>query len=577
MTLANLPGYEEAAKAAEANLSPRARHLATLERYVEGTQYEGLPDWFSDQKPLWERAPCIVDPIVRRAIESNADLVLGEGRFPLLGIEDVEGEEAEHVEYVLARLTQQSRLRMAAREAFEAAQGTGSACAVFGVRAGRLFIDTVKARWCEVELDGEGAVRRLEIKYPYLTLVKDGGRQLVKTLLFRRVIDDKRDTTYQPGEARPDGIEPAWVEDKAKTFSHGLGFCPVVWYSHMRGCAIVGDVDGKALHEHLTDEIRAHDFALSQRHRAALYAGDPQWTEVGVEAGYNPTEPVRRAEVPTTLLGGKPSEANPIRGGFVTRASRNKARKKSPGSVWQYPQGVEVELHSLPSDALDAVSKHARDLRIKLSESLGVVFLDPETLPAATTLSGRALEALLSRQLNRCDGYRADFGDRFLLPAAGMLLRIAIGKRLRIEGLDVVQKVIGAIGERWSWHAPPISLTWGRYFRLSAEEEAKVVELVVKARDGGIATTRAAVEKVRGVLDIKDVDAYVAELEKERADAMAQQQQIAKQMMLREPSADPGDDEDEDADEDGSDADDNEEADARARARPGSRRGSRAA
>ena len=115
-----------------------------------------------------------MDPIVRRAIESNADLCLGEGRFPRLSVEDVAGDDADDVEYVLARIAKGARLQVAAREAFEAAQGTGSACAIFGVRAGRLFIDTVKARWCEVELDADGAVLRLEIKYPYLTVVRIG-------------------------------------------------------------------------------------------------------------------------------------------------------------------------------------------------------------------------------------------------------------------------------------------------------------------------------------------------------------------------------------------------------------------
>ncbi len=575
MTLANLPGYDEAARAADAYLTPRAKYMRDLERYVEGTQYEGLPDWFSDTKPLWERAPCIVDPIVRRAIESNADLCLGEGRFPRLSVEDVAGDDADDVEYVLARIAKGARLQVAAREAFEAAQGTGSACAIFGVRAGRLFIDTVKARWCEVELDADGAVLRLEIKYPYLTVVRIGGQQTVKAMLFRRVIDDKRDVTFLPGEARVEGIEPDWREDPKKSFAHGLGFCPVVWYPHMRGCAVVGDIDGKALHEHLTDEIRAHDFALSQRHRAALYAGDPQWTEVGVEPGYNPTDPVRRPAIPATLHGGRPGEAGPTTGHYVERPRSSKARKKSPGAVWQYPSDVEVKLHTLPGDALEAVSKHARDLRIKLSESLGVVFLDPENIPSATTLSGRALEMLFGRQLNRCDGYRADFGDRFLIPAMGMLIRIAIAKRLRIPKLDVVEKVIAGLGERWSWHSPPVSLTWGRYFRLTAEEEAKVIELVVKARDGGIATTRAAVEKASDVLGVKDIDAYIAELQKERLDGIADQQRIAKQLMMREPSPDPGDEDD--TDETSSDADDDEETDARARARTSGRRGSRAA
>lgn len=570
MSLESIPGYAEAMQALEANLSPRATHLATLERYIEGTQYEGLPDWFSDTKPLWERAPCIVDGIVKSAIKSNSDLLLGEGRFPALAGEDLDGDEAEAFERVLARIIQKSRLRMAAREAFEAGQGSGSACAVFGVRAGRLFIDTVRARWCEPEFDADGAVSRLEIRYPYFTIVKSvGGTRVVKAMFYRRVIDGMEDVTFKPVEARADGLEPAWEADK--TVAHGLGFCPVVWYAHMRGCAIVGDIDGKAIHEQLLDEVRGHDFVLSQKHRAALYAGDPQWTEVGVQPGYNPTDPVPVADVPTTLLGGKPTEGNPVRGRFTTRPNRNKARKKSPGAVWQYPENVQVKLHTLPGEALDALDKHARDLRAKLSEGLGVVFLDPETLLAVSTLSGRALEALRSRQLDRCDSYRSDFGDRFLLPALGMLLRIALTKRLSMPSIDVVERVIARADEQWSWHQPPLALTWGRYFRLDADEEAKQVDSVVKARDGGLSTLRAAVKKLRGVLDIKDVDAYLVELEAERRKAATEQQSIAARLMqaTQRPDDEPADDDDDEEVDDGDEEPDD------ARARPGASSGRR--
>lgn len=532
MNLENLPGYDEAVKAMEANTSSRARYLLDLERFVEGTQYAGLPDWFSDQRPLWERAPCIVDPIVKSAIASNTDLLLGEGRFPLFTTEDADGDDAEEIEYVLARLAKQARLRLASCETFASAQGACSAAAIFGIRAGRLFIDTVRARWCNVELDDEGAVLRAEIRYPYLTELTDRhGQRIVKAMLFRRVIDAETDTTYLPAEARPDGIEPAWSEKGATKSAHGFGFCPVVWYAHMRGCEIVGNIDGNAIHAQITDELRAHDFALSQKHRAALYVGDPQWTEIGVDPGYDPSSSARKPDVPTTLHGGKPSTDNPIRGGFHSKPRGSRARKKSPGTVWQYPKDVEVELHSLPGDALDALDKHARDLRVKVAQALGVVFLDPETLPASTSLSGRALEALKARQLDRCDNYRLDFGDRFLLPAMGMLLRIAIVKRMPVVDLDKVEAFIIKQGERWSWHSPPFALAWGRYFRLDADDESKQVELAVKALDGGIATTRAAVEKIRGVFDIKDVDAYVTDLLAERQGAIRAQQQMAAQMM----------------------------------------------
>lgn len=536
----HLPGYKEAVKVFQKNQSARAKALDVLDRYVQGTQYDGLPDWFSEKKPLWERAPCIVYPIVKSAIDSNGDLLLGEGRFPSARVDGLAGTEAESFEKALNRIIQQSRFKAAAREVFASGQGCGSACAIFGIRGGRLFIDTVKAGWCTPTLDSEGAVLRLEIRYPYLHIEKGADGERVVCKLYRRVIDAAQDVTFLPAEAKPDGTEPSWKVDVA--VPHGLGFCPVVWFPHMRGCQVVSDFDGRAIHEHLTDEIRAHDFTLSQRHRAALYAGDPQWTEIGVEPGYNPTQTVRKAEVPASFTG-RPGEAP--HAAYVSEApGTGRARKKSPGGVWQYPgknPEVKVELHTLPGDALQALDNHARDLRAKIAESLGVVFVDAESLPNESRLSGRALESFKARQLDRVDYYRSDFGDRFLLPALGMLLRIALKVRLRVEGLDVVAK---QITPEWSWHAPPIDFVWGDYFRPSGEEEELMIRAAVQAKEGGFATTRIIVEKLRSVLGVRDVDAYMVELKKEQAEAQKRDEAMlaaeAKAKAAAKPAPSPG-------------------------------------
>lgn len=518
------PGYREACKVLQKNLSARAKALQSLERYVEGTQYEGLPDWFSDKKPLWERAPCIVVPIVKSAIDSNGDLLLGDGRYPAARVDGFSGEDADNFEKAVARVTQQSRLKAAAREVFSAGQGCGSACAIFGLRSGRLFIDTVLARWCEPKLDAEGAVLELEIRYPYLAIEKTPNGEKYVCKLYRRTIDAQSDTTYNPVEAKPDGSEPTWT--KQTEITHGLGYCPVVWFPHLKGCAAVNDYDGRAIHEHLTDEIRAHDFAVSQRHRAALYAGDPQWTEIGVEPGYNPTGSARKAEVPASQFG-RPGEV--AHAAYVSEPlGSGKARKKSPGSVWQYPgknPEVKVELHTLPGDALKVLDDHARDLRAKLAEALGVVFLDPEALPNESRISGRALESFKARQLDRVNYYRSDFGDRFLLPALGMLLRIAIDKGLKVPGVEAVKKAVKQTPE-WSWHSPPIDLVWGDYFQPSGEEEELMARAAKQMQEAGIATTKALVEKFRSILGIRDVDAYMLELEKENEKRMKQEQQM---------------------------------------------------
>lgn len=523
------PGLREAQKILDKNLSARAKALASLEKYVEGTQYDHLPDWFSDKKPLWERAPCIVYPIVRAAVDSNSDLLLGEGRFPTAKVDGLEGDEAEQFEKAVSKVVQQSRLKAAAREVFAAGQGCGSACAIFGVRGGRLFIDTLLARWCEPKLNVDGSVVSLEVRYPYLAIerTQDGEKWVCK--LYRRSIDAAADIQYKPANANSDGTEPSWrVESETK---HELGFCPVVWFPHLKGCQAVNDFDGRAIHEHLTDEIRAHDFALSQRHRAALYAGDPQWTEIGVEPGFNPTgSGGRKAELPASVFG-RPGESSIGVYTSEPQGSGSKARRKSPGTVWQYggknPE-VKVQLHTLPGDALKAIDDHARDLRSKLAESLGVVFLDLEALPNESRLSGKALESAKGRQLDRVNYYRSDFGDKCMLPSLGMLLRIAVTKKLKIEGLNIVEKAAKTAGEAWSWHAPPIELVWGAYFQPSGEEEELLIRAACAAKAGGIATTRVLVEKLRSVLGIKDVDAYLKLLEEEQLQGMEREKEMLK-------------------------------------------------
>lgn len=453
MDLTHLDGYSEAMKAIVANTSPRALYLATLESYVDGTQYSGRPDWFSADVPLWERAPCIVYPIVQSAIDSNTDLVLGEGRFPELTTHPDENDkdfddaalnedDSAFIDRFIVEVCRQVRFPSGMREVFTAAQGCGSGVEIFGVRAGKLFLDTTKARWCKSEFGLDGKLTSLEIAYPYLDQYQDrSGKWCVRPKLYRRVIDAQTDTTYLPADARTDGVAPAWKADSKQTFAHRFGFCPAHWYPFMRGCSVVNDVDGVALHAHLLDEVRALDFSLSQRHRAALYAGDPQWTECGVELGSSPTGKGRSPGMPGTALGGPTTASNPITTHFRSPERPRQGRKKSPGEVWQYEDpDAKVELHTLPGDALEALSKHAADLRLKIAESMAVVFMDQEHIKLGSQMSGKALEALKARQLDRCDQYRSDVADHLIVPSIEMLLRVVKatadrGATLRIGGL----------------------------------------------------------------------------------------------------------------------------------------------
>lgn len=546
MDPSQLAGYSDAIKRVRANKSPRYHRLEELESWVTCTQYAGRCSWWDDSKPQWERAPCIVYPIVRMAISSNVDLMLGERAFPRFVFTEDNGEEEEgsgSIEESLADLHKISRFRTVCREAFETAQGTGTVCAIYGVRNGRPFGDIVPAKWCEPEFEAGFRVKRLVIQYPYLDerQRQDGSWEVV-AMVYRRVIDDSRDIAYKPAEAPEDGATKIkWVEDPDRTTTHGLGFCPVVWYPFMRGSVAVNVIDGKAVQRGITDEIQAHDIARSQWHTNALFS-TPQPIEIGVSPEHNPTgDTGRTAVIPTTEHGGDPHpDGNPVRGAFVAGPRSGPARKKGMGHVWRYPDtDTEVKYLEVSGGALDAQKDNVADLRIKLQEALAVVFLDPENIKFAATTSGKALEAIKQKQFDRVDQFREDFRDGFLIPSLEMQIRIAQKVELKIPGNDVLRKVNPDDIEFGC------DVQWGSYTAPDFAEQKQIVELIQLSLGGGNGTAlidlKTALQKLQDadLFEIADIDEMVSMLEKAAEEKKAEALEMAQKAPPPQPSKPP--------------------------------------
>lgn len=450
-------GADAIARLFEANTSPRYQRLERIESWVKGEQYNDREcDWFDDDAPLWERKPCVVYKAVSIAIESFVDLLFGETRFPAFtsrpGEEEQDDEAglAEEASKTLDRfITKHHDLcsfQTYCREGVRAAMGTGTAVGIHGHRNGKPFAELLPAKWCTPEFDADRKVTALDIRYPYVDEYKNQrGEWAVRVMLYRRVINETQDVTFFPAEAQEDGREPEWRPDPSKSVNHNLGFCPVVWYPFMRGCQPVNVIDGNAIHSTATDEIQAHDIARSQWHRCALLS-EPQYVETGVSPGYNPTGSGRMPVVPSTKFGGMPGMDNPMSGGYPTGEPNQGARKKGPGHVWSYPdKDTKVTAVTTPKDALEAQHMNVSDLRLKVQEELCVVFLDPENIKFAATTSGKALEAIKQKQIDRCGQYRDDVRDGLLLPSLDMQLRIAqrVGKALKVPLIDKALPILG--------------------------------------------------------------------------------------------------------------------------------------
>lgn len=440
---------EAAERAVRAHDTPRMVRLDRLERFVDGKQYEGLPDfWAAVKTPLLERAPAIVDPVADDAIQSFVDLMVGEHRFPDF---EVKGIDAD----ALSKLLRRSRFRAVAKQMITAGLKCGTACSVFGIRAGKPFIDGIPAKWCTPEFDPKtGQVTKLTIRYAYIEQYKENGDWKARPLLFKRIIDDKRDVTYKPLPAQLDGdLESQWTEDPTQTFAHGQPRCPVVWWPVLVDQTIVGQIDGHAIHEALLDEIFAHDVALSQLVRATYFAGDPQIWEAGVEPGYNPSPGGKAVTIPASPLGGPPSNGAQS-GRYV--AQKADVRVKSPGGVWQYENPeTKVGMLTLDGGSLKAIENTCDKLRTMLCDAMAYVPLDPDKLPKGI-ISGKALEALRMRQIGRCDTLRDDFCDGWLIPAIIMLAMVSkTSLTLTDENIEI---------------------EWPPYFLPSSEERALTIE-----------------------------------------------------------------------------------------------------
>lgn len=538
-----------------ANCTLRYLRLDAIERWSTGTQYSHMQGWWdeSGDKPLWERAPCVVYPVVNIAARSNVDLCLGEGRFPVFtskpgedeGEEDggLNDDDSSTLDRFIRELHKVSKFKAHSRDSFYSAQVCGSACTIHGVRNGKPFADRVPAKWCQPEFDAQGAVTKLEIRYPYIEEYKKGGKWAKRTKLYRRVIDSQRDVEYHPADANEQGTEPQWRENKDRSVTHDLGFCPVTWYALMKGCTTVNVIDGQPIHANLTNEIHQHDIARSQWHRGALMS-EPQIIEIGVPRGYSPTAlgrtPVGAYGTPDggenlkelNKAGKVPDSAyvefqdHYGKGGF-------QARKKGPGFAWQYEnKDVIVDVLNYPEGALKAQEDNCRDLRIKLQEALCVVFLDPENIKFAATTSGKALIAIKQKQIDRCDQFRDDLSEGFFEPAVSMQLRIAQvmlarGVKLKVAGANKVKPILDrllstdATGQP-DWQMPALRVEYGPYFRPSPEEEQQIVTLVQKAlgatKEGGaqLITTEIAIRRLAKVFGIENVQAVMDELEKLR-------------------------------------------------------------
>jgi hypothetical protein len=543
-----------ARSAVERWLSPRFHALDKLERYAHGTQYEGRPNFYHPKVdvPLLERAPNIVHGITEVAIRQHCDFALGEGRFPVVTSEADEDEEllgegiseesAKTLDAFMRVLMRHALFRSAATDALSNAEGCGTEVTVVAVKSGCPRLQSLPAKFCTPTF-ADGSVTSVEVRYPFVEFYQDRQREWrARAKLFRRIIDATSDTVFVPAEIGQASLEPKWIVDRANSVEHNLGFCPVVWYRFKSCSSQAGDIDGVAIHDTQLDEIDALNTSLSQRGRAALYAGDPQMWETGADQSGPPPGGIGRAALVEgakrdTYVFGMANQGRP-------------ARRKGAGTVWSYESAeARVGMLTLPGDALAGISDHCADLEDKISQVLGYTAASIESVKGAT--SGKALGFMFLRTTTFVDGVREDFWNGWMEPTLSMLLRIVRGLETAAPGSvyvpgagkvkPIIDTFVRKVGEAERWMPPKLRAVWPAYFTATAEDEKATVATVADAREAKLITAEMGLAKLAAIFPFDSADKVLEELEEERSEADAHGVQMAASALRTTPMAVEGD------------------------------------
>ena len=530
----------------DAGKSPRSRRLEKIQSYHDCTAYDGRPSWWDSRSPLQERAPCIVYPFVARAVNSNVAFAMGEGKFPTLLSMSSEDDDLDQsfglskndsgtLDAFNAKMVDLAGLATTFRSAAKMAQAACSVALILCLRKGLPCVDLAWSKTCVPEFDPKdpSTVTKLTIRYRYVepTWFASAGEFWPVVKEYLRIIDVTNDTTYLPAEIWDKTDSGPVTPDPAQTRPHGFSFCPVVWYAHRKEASSSNDVDGQAIHQKATTQVEALDFTISQRFRAGLYAGDPQWSITGVSPDDGPGAQGRRANVPV-MNADVPAAQRGFDGSMYTASSGGGAIRKGPGEIWRTESpDATVTQHTLPGDALKSLQDNETDLLRKLSDSLGVVIVDGSTVTGAGDLSGRTLAFVFSSQINLVSEFRDEFGRNCILPVVCMFYRMLLavkGVGVYLPGvkkaLPVLQKFQKSItGGGSIWVDPQIKLKWGDYFDPSDTDEATRVNTAIQALTASppLITHASAVEHIKSVFAIQNVDQYVDTILDEAADRAA--------------------------------------------------------
>lgn len=501
----------------------RTRRLEAYEMLWSGGAHYGKPSFWDSTVPLRERAPAVQSGILRASGSRLAHMVFGERAFPVMHVERqafgiaLEESDQDALSALVEEVVRVSHLRSRMRSYLIEGLKVGSSVAIVELRMGRPALKIVPAKWCMARFDECGRVTHLVIQYRH--------QKGADEYWYRREIGDGFDRVYT--EVRVENREPDWSKIPIET-ERPIAFVPVVWTRCGSEAVEEGHcIDGHPMCEGIEDEILALDMELSQLYRTALYNGEPQLVRVGVQSNTGMGAP----------MGPEGRTASDGAGSFAfiqsllpkgwTFGGGQRATQKAPGKIWDLPAGADAKMLESSGAGADIIKRAVDEYRRIVTDSLGVVLADPQTLGKGD-LSARALSLMFGPMLDHASTLRVDYGEA-LCTIIDMMLRLCAAQPtgVYLATIDAARpalaKLYADVDGAAAWMGCPIALQWGEFFEPSWTDVTAAVDAAQKATGGRpVLSQRAALRLVAPVVGVEDLDAEAGEIDREMgADAEA--------------------------------------------------------
>jgi len=294
---------------------------------------------------------------------------------------------------------------------------------------------------------------------------------------YRRVWNDMEELWFVPVpcvDKRGKKQRPT-VVDPDRSVVHRLGFVPMVWI-RAPGHSGMDDIDGPCVFAGVIDNQIEVEYLLSQGGRGLKYSSDP------------------------LLLVKEPAAAD---SSFVRDGS----------NALVVSEKGDAKLLEIGGGSSDAVIEFCRYVRQCALEAIRMNRSDPQKMNMPQ--SGRALEMMNQAFLGMIGEYRVAYGTNGLVKmmemvfAAARKVPVFLGKkRIRVPS------------------DTDLHLKWASFFPLTAHEEYESGMRVRSDTEGGLISRRSAVIRTGDFYDVVDVDAEMAQIKIDQAEADAR---VAKQ------------------------------------------------